>query len=304
MLCVLKGLTRLVRCVPTWLVIAVLCAVLIGLNALAIAWGNAHPVLSAPPGQVLYAAGFDGFADEWQQYEGRLSARIAGGVLRLSVDDTNATIYSLAAPQFRDFDLRVEATTVDGPVDNAFGVIFRLDKPHTACDMPLVLLCDLANVPLLSVPLRFLFRPVGSNAEGYYMFLISADGYYSVWQAVSVDGRTQAQRVSAWIASDLIRQGIGATNELRVLAQGDTFRFFINGVPVQLCRPDDPNAQSTYSAGQCIGGQMVDALVDDAFPIGQIGLVAQSTLRGGSGVVVAFDNLRIFSPTLTPEAQL
>lgn len=286
---------------PTAAIVLLLCATIIGLNTAAVTWANARPVLTAPPGDVLYAAGFDGFMDEWQQYEGRLSAQIRDGVLRLSVDDTDATIYSLAAPVFRDFDLRVQATTVDGPIDNAFGVIFRLDKPQAACDLPLVILCDVAQVPLLSVPLRLIFRPSSSSATGYYMFLISADGYYSVWQAVATDTGTQARRVSAWIASEFVEQGIGATNELRVLAQGDTFRFFINGVPVALCLPDDPNAQSTYSAGQCIGGRMVDTWVNRDFALGQIGFVAQSTLSGGSGVVVEFDNLRIFSPLPAPE---
>ncbi|MFQ3648080.1 MAG: hypothetical protein SNJ54_05900 [Anaerolineae bacterium] len=286
------------------ILLLVLIAAIIGLNALTLAWSNTRAVLTAPPGQVIYAAGFDGFEDEWQQYEGRLSARIADGALRLSVDDAPATIYSLTRPNFRDFDLRVQATTTAGPIDNAFGVIFRLDAASNACDMPLVILCDLAQVPLLSVPLRLLFRSSSSGAEGYYMFLISADGYYSVWQAASVSGSTQARRVSAWIASDLINQGLNATNELRVLAVGDTFRFFINGEPVSLCLPDDPNAQSTYSAGQCIGGQMADAWVNGDFAVGQIGLVAQSTLSGGSGVVVEFDKLRIISPAPSPEVQI
>ncbi|MFQ3674872.1 MAG: hypothetical protein SNJ83_14870, partial [Aggregatilineales bacterium] len=172
------------------ILLLVLIAAIIGLNALTLAWSNTRAVLTAPPGQVIYAAGFDGFEDEWQQYEGRLSARIADGALRLSVDDAPATIYSLTRPNFRDFDLRVQATTTAGPIDNAFGVIFRLDAASNACDMPLVILCDLAQVPLLSVPLRLLFRSSSSGAEGYYMFLISADGYYSVWQAASVSGST------------------------------------------------------------------------------------------------------------------
>ncbi|XWX04352.1 hypothetical protein VZO05_02120 [Aggregatilineales bacterium SYSU G02658] len=292
------------RWLRTSITIIALCAAIVGLNALAVMWSSARTVLTAPAGEVIYAAGFDGFEDEWQQYEGRLSARIADGVLRLSVDDAPATIYSLARPNFADFDLHVQATTTGGPVDNAFGVIFRLEAASDACQMPLMILCDLAQAPLLSVPLRLLFRPHAGGAQGYYMFLISADGYYSVWQAVDDGSGTQARRVSAWIASDLVNQGLNAVNELRVLAVGDTFRFFINGQPVSLCLPDGPNAQSTYSAGQCIGGQMTDVWVNADYAVGQIGLVAQSTLSGGSGVVVEFDKLRIFSPAPSPEVQI
>jgi hypothetical protein len=286
------------------LLMLALCVSIVGLNALSVTWAASRAALTAPPGEVLYAAGFDGFVEEWQQYEGRLSAQIVDGVLRLSVDDAPAAIYSLATPHFRDFDLHVQATTASGPIDNALGVIFRFEKRSGACDMPLLILCDLAQVPLLSVPLRLLFRPSASSAEGYYMFLISADGYYSLWQAAESPDGTQARRVSAWIASDLINQGLNASNDLRVLAVGDTFRFYINGTLVPLCLPNDPNAQSTYSGGQCIGGRMVEAWVNADFAVGQIGLVAQSTLSGGSGVVVEFDNLRIFSPAPKREVQL
>jgi hypothetical protein len=286
------------------LLMLALCVSIVGLNALSVTWAASRAVLTAPPGEVLYAAGFDGFAEEWQQYDGRLSAQIADGVLRLSVDDAPAAIYSLAAPHFKDFDLHVQATATHGPIDNAFGVIFRFDKRSGGCDMPLLILCDLAQVPLLSLPLRLIFRPPAEDAEAYYMFLISADGYYSLWQAAESPSGTQARRVSAWIASDLINQGLSASNDLRVLAVGDTFRFYINGTLVPLCLPDDPNAQSTYSGGQCIGGRMTDAWINADSAVGQIGFVAQSTLSGGSGVVVEFDNLRIFSPSPDQEGQL
>lgn len=288
---------------PALLLIVVLGAGVIAVNALYNALARAQTVLSAPAGDVIYAAGFDGFEDEWQQYEGRLSARIADGTLRLSVDDTNATIYSLAQPVLGDFDLRVQATPSAGPIDNGYGVIFRLHKQADACDMPLQVLCDLAQVNPFSVPLRLLFRPTSTAADGYYMFLISADGYYSVWKAASTGSSTEARRVSAWIASDAIRQGLAATNSLRIIARGDTFTFAINDQAVALCLPDDPTAQSTYAGGQCIDGQMQPALVDSNFAVGQIGLAAQTTLRGGTGVIVEFDNLIITSPAAPREVQ-
>ncbi len=89
-------------------------------------------------------------------------------------------------------------------------------------------------------------------------------------------------------------QGLNAINQLRVVARGDSFRFYINDTPVQLCIPDDPNAISTYSGDTCIGGAMLDALTDSAIPNGQIGVTAQAT--SDAGVVAAFDNLLVYAP--------
>jgi hypothetical protein len=283
-------------------VLALLAIILVALNSLYFALAGSRSALSAPPGDVLYAAGFDAFTDEWQQYQGRLSSTVEKGVLTLSVDDVQSTIYSLASPTFADFDLTVQATPQNGPIDNSFGVVFRLQQARqNACDMPLVVLCDLSHIGALGVPLRLLFRPASAAAEGYYMFLISADGYYSVWKAQQTSAGPQARRVSAWIATDLIEQGLGATNTLRVVARGVGFQFFINGRAVPLCLPDDPNAESTYSGGVCYG-TMRDTWQDDSFAQGQIGVVAQTTPTGGLGVVVSFDNVVIISPRSPAEA--
>jgi len=280
---------------PLWqgLALSVSLALLCGLvNAAYGLVATRQPLLSEGP--VLYAAGFDGFEDEWQTYEGRLSARLQDGALRLEVGQTDTVAYSVAEPLFTSGQIAVDARAVAGPLDNGFGLVFRLQAPRAACDMPAPLLCELARVDALGVPLRLVFRPQSQQASGYYVFLISSDGYYSLWRA---DDLGQApRRVSTWIASPLIRQGLDANNRLSVTMAGDLFRLAINGQVVPLCLPDDPQGQSTYSAGQCIGGQMVESLRDARWPVGQVGVAAYSTSSGGPGVVVLFDNLLILPP--------
>lgn len=270
-----------------------LLAALIGVNLAYPLAVNYAQALNARPGEVIYAAAFDGFTDEWQQYQGRLEAQITDETLQIRVDDFNSTAYSVAQPTFADFDARVTATAIDGPIDNGYGLVFRLQQDHNPCDMPLVLLCDLSQLDLLSVPLRLLFRPQSASVSTY-TFLISSDGYYSLWR--------DSERVSTWIPSDLIHTGLNASNRLRVVGRGDHFRFFINGVSVPLCIADDPDAQSTYFNGDCLGGQMMDGWLDQALPQGQIGLTATSTATGGPGVVVRFDNLIITRPEMSSEA--
>ncbi len=224
--------------------------VLIGIHQIIANW---RYVLSGEVGELLYAATFDGFVDEWEQYQGRLEAQVVDDVMRLDVDMPQRSPYSAALPNFADFDLRVEARSISGPLDNSFGVVFRL-----------------------------------RDSDTQYRFLISSDGWYRITRKVNGVEKV----LSNWISSPLIQQGIGVTNWLRVVASGDTFRFYINGEQVQLCVPNDPVGESTYYNGECIGGRMVDALVDDAIGVGQVGVVAQTLNE--PGVVVDFDNLLVF----------
>lgn len=217
-----------------------------------------HYVTSAQPGEVMFAAAFDGLEDDWQEYDdGQLAASIADGTLRLTVNAFQRLPYSLARPYFADFDLRVTATAVDGPLNNGFGVIFRVQ-----------------------------------DSNNYYQFLTSSDGYYQVQR--SVDGVVKV--LSIWIPSDIVNQGFDVANDLRVVARGDLFNFYINGQPVALCIPDDPTAESTYNdlTGECLGGQMLETLTDASIPSGQIGVVAQSFDE--AGVVVDFDNVVVTAP--------
>lgn len=252
------------------IVLALALAGVIVLNNAAADW---HYVVPASPGALLYAASFDGgaadgFNAEWEQYDGRLSAQAADGVLRLSDSDPGGDPFSVASPRFGDFDLRARVRYADGPevggLEDGFGLIFRLqDKGNDA---------------------------IADN--NYYLFLISSDGYYRVIRRLNGERRV----LSEWIDTPLINQGLGAANDLRVVAQGSTLAFYINGERVPLCIPDDPAALSTYSAGQCIGGAMQDTLTDTTIPDGQLGGVLIATEGGAPEVAVEFDYLLVYAP--------
>ncbi len=244
---------------------AFLLALLAGVVFLSSLTANWHYVVPVKTGEVAYVAAFDGLQDEWDTFEGRLRARIVDtGVLRLEVGDFMSLPFVVAQPHFRDLDLRIEATQVEGPIDGGYGVIFRLQNKGNAAP----------------------------GDDSFYMFLVSTDGYYRVVR--SVDG--VQKELSVWIPSPIVQAGLGAVNRLRVVAEGDQFRFEVNGQAVLLCIPDDPTAVSTYDerSGECRGGQMRDVLVDDTIRSGQIGVAAQSFNE--SGVVVEFDNLVVLGP--------
>jgi hypothetical protein len=248
------------------------------------ATANLHYVASGAPDDVLYAATFDSYLDDWQQYDdGSLAAKIDGSALHLTNNAPGSYGYSLATAYFGDFDLRVSARATGGPTDNGFGVIYRFqDQPRTTeATWRGLALRQFESVFLGPKP-----------TAAYYKFLISSDGYYQVLRSVS----GKAQTLSNWIPNDAVYQGFDQANELRVVAQGGSFQFSINGTPVSVCIPNDPNAESTYNefTQECVEGKMLATLTDSTVGQGQIGVVAQSLTD--PGVVVDFDNLVITSP--------
>jgi hypothetical protein len=240
-------------------ILAAALIVVYTLNRLTADW---HYLVPTEPGKAAYVAVFDGFTDEWALYQGTLEAAVADGALRLEIGSADGRPFSTTRHRFADFDVRVEAKAAAGPLNNGFGLLFRLQEgdPNSAAD------------------------------DSYYWFLISSDGYYQVMRVLQ--GREK--RLSEWIPTPIIQQGIGATNWLRVVARGDTFEFYINNKRVPVCVPDNPDAESTYSGG-CIAGQMQDSLTDSAIPHGRLGVIAHAF--GEEGVIaVEFDNLWIMGP--------
>ena len=275
-----------------------LLVALVAANLVYSALTRRSDALTGMPGELLYVASFSGFADEWDLYAGPQSARFADGQLELAVSAPQTGAWSAARPHFADFDVSVTAVASAGPIDNAFGLVFHIrnDEP-VDCDLPAVLLCGIEDLlPLAGAAMR---RAIDlQRAPEYFAFLISSDGYYSLWR--TEESRTKL--ISAWIASDSIRQGLGAANEIRVIAAGARYRFYVNGVQLALCIPDDEGAASTYAAGECIDGAMQDSYRAEASGLGRLGLIAQSTAAGG-GVVVRFDNVVVFSPAATDERE-
>lgn len=274
------------------LVCFILLMALVGANLLHAWLARQEKLLTGTPGDLLFAAAFDGFLDDWTLYEGRQRAAIVDGELELAVAAAQTAAWSTAQHNFSDFDMQATARAIAGPIDNAFGILFRLnDARADTCDLPAIVLCGLeALVPLAGAALR---QTLGEPpADRYFAFLISSDGYYSLWQVEAGSAHLR----SAWIASPHIRQGLEAENVIRVIGAGSAFRFSINGAPALLCLPDAADGVSTYYAGDCVDGTMSDAFVDDSLASGALGLIAQSTASGGGGVVARFDNVLVYAP--------
>lgn len=239
-----------------------LLLVVIQLSRVSAGWRFTVP---SSPGSVLYATSFDLEDNAWQEAEGRLSAQIEDGVIRLDVGGADSNVYSPLRWHFSDFDFTVDAKAVGGAESNGFGVIFRL-----------------------------------TNLDNYYYFLIGSDGYYQLTRVQ--DG--VAQEMSQWIFSDAIQVGIGETNRIRVVGTGNQFRFYVNDQPMAMCIPDNPDAKSTYNdiIGECIEGQMLETVTDASIADGRLGVIAVALDEPDT--LVEFDNVLIYSPTQVSNAEL
>ncbi len=128
---------------------------------------------------------------------------------------------------FSDFVLDVETTVEGGPADNAYGVVLRQQ----------------------------------SSGREFYRFKISSDGYYGF------DLRKSAEweDIVPWTKSDVINTG-KASNQIRVVCQGSTFSYEVNGVKL----------------GEC---------TDNTLASGMVGFIVEALSQGG--VEVAFGNFTI-----------
>ncbi len=221
------------------------------------------PVPHPDPGELLFATTFDSFNDEWDIQVGRDSQQITDGENGQQLVITYGTLYSgeivwsTLDRKYNDFDLQVTARRISGPLDNQYGVIFR-------------------------------YR----DEKNFYLFKISSDGYYSL---AKVKNEVQ-EVISDWGMSDSIHQENSA-NQLRVVALGDSFRFYVNDQPMPLCLKGDYANSMWAGPGECRTSNLVYVYRDGDFHQGRVALMAGASADLESGdIVVAFDDLLMVGP--------
>jgi len=240
-------------------------------------WLVELPVPRPRPGELLYATTFDAFNEEWDLFPGRDSAQISavgdvdGGasnselVIRHGSGALDEVIWSVLDRKFNDFDLRVTAHLVEGPLDqNQYGVIFR-------------------------------YR----DENNFYIFRISADGYYSLSK---IEGGVE-EKISDWGTTEAIRRGV-APNRIRIVGEGDAFRFYVNDIWLPLCLKGENETSMWAGAegpGVCLTDEPTMVFRDSTFTQGRIALAAGTF--DGSEVAVAFDDLVIVGPDTVTSQQ-
>lgn len=238
-----------------------------------------RPVPDPEPGALLYVTTFDAVGGEWDTYQGRDAAQIVpvadldpeavaaspgaldGQVLLVTYGSpySGEGVFSALDRMYRDFDLRVTAQMISGPLDNQYGVIFRYRDP-----------------------------------DNYYGFLVGGDMDNVGWYALVKVQDGVLEWISYWGTSEHVRAGTGA-NEIRVVAVGDAFQFFVNGHLMPLCFKGE-NATSMWVDGTCFTDDVATTYRDADFSQGRIALMAGHSIDVSAPVVVAFDDVVIVGP--------
>ncbi|MFK7800766.1 MAG: hypothetical protein AB8G95_03955 [Anaerolineae bacterium] len=179
----------------------------------------------------------DGQNCGWYVYEDDSltgTARIAGG--KLEITSREAGQFWWSNPGLTTTDVIVTATTrkLSGPDDNAFGLLCRYQDP-----------------------------------SNFYLFLISADGYYAIGKVqTGSDSIIYLTGEGEYQFSEVVQQGV-QENTLRITCEGSELSLTVNGI-------------------------LLDTVTDDTFRSGDIGVGITAFDQGTA--VVEFDEVRVIEP--------
>jgi hypothetical protein len=140
-----------------------------------------------------YAEPFDNAGDWGTGADTYTAGEVTNGVYDLHIIGDDVSRWTAAGQTLADGVYEVEATQVEGPLDNGYGMLLRAD-----------------------------------TAKGdFYLFKVSGDGY--VWIGKYVD-EVEAQPIIGqhWFESPAVKQGLNETNKLRVVAESGNLVFYVN----------------------------------------------------------------------------
>lgn len=153
---------------------------------------------------------------------------ISDGVYDFKVLENDISRWASAGKTFGDGVYEVEATPVEGPLDNGYGLIFR------------------------------------ANAEkgDFYLFKISSDGF--AWIGQYRDGSQEAAIIGGdWFATPAITPGLNVTNRLSVRAEAGNMIFYVNDQEVGRVTDNTFTVGDVGVLVQTLGGGGVRVLFDN-----------------------------------------
>ncbi|HRQ38995.1 MAG TPA: hypothetical protein PLD25_13890 [Chloroflexota bacterium] len=127
--------------------------------------------------------------------DAEVRGEVINGVYEFEIKADTLTTWTTAGQNFSDGWYEVEATQTDGPDNNLYGMLFR----------------------------------VNNETEDFYAFQISGDGYVWIGRYKN-GGKTEATPIIGnwWFESAAIKQGAGITNRLKVRAEAGNLIFYVN----------------------------------------------------------------------------
>lgn len=159
-----------------------------------------------------------------------IEGTIENGVYEMWVKSNYGIYYSTAGEDFTDGIFEVDATQVDGPLNNGYGLLFRVDE----------------------------------ETDSFYAFEISGDGYVWIGRCTNLCEDDTVSLVGGdWFRSPAVNVGLQATNHLQAIVDGNRMTFFVNSVEV------GRTSDTTFASGdvaivvETLGERGVRVVFDD-----------------------------------------
>lgn len=154
--------------------------------------------------------------------------QIERGQYVMEVRGAGQHAWSLGNYTVTDGTFSLEAALLDGDPTAAYGIIWRAD-----------------------------------SADDFYMFLVSADGNVRIARCLDKCNELVLFAGNDWFPSDAIRQGTDQTNILSVEADGNRFRFFVNGEEIASGTDDSRRSGRIGVALFTSNGELTSARFDN-----------------------------------------
>lgn len=153
-------------------------------------------------GHALYQDDFSDPSSGWTQMTSENgSLGYTDGAYQMQVQSASYDLWALSGHSYKDVQIEVDATRLEGPVDNRFGLICRF-----------------------------------KDIDNFYVFIISSDGYYAIGKIKNGEAALIGQEMMAY--SSNIQQG-GGVNHVRFDCIGNTLKGSVNDQPLALTNDTD-----------------------------------------------------------------
>lgn len=146
-----------------------------------------------------YEETFDSLGKWGSGNSAEVDGQVKDGVYEMLVKSNHGLYLATAGENFGNGVYELEATQIAGPLNNGYGMLFRVDEA----------------------------------TDSFYVFEVSGDGYVWIgWCNELCENEAEALIGGDWFFSPAVNQGLQATNNLRVNADGSRMTFFVNDVEV------------------------------------------------------------------------
>jgi hypothetical protein len=146
-----------------------------------------------------YEETFDQTGDWGTGVTSEVEGRIENGAYEMLVKNNSDVYLATAGENFGDGVYEVDATQIAGPLNNGYGMLFKVDD----------------------------------ETDSFYMFEVSGDGWIWIGRCAELCRTEQVALVGGdWYRSPAVRQGLQATNNLRAVVEGPRMTFYVNGIEV------------------------------------------------------------------------